>query len=263
MSWHYLQGQEAASWEGSSLDGAPSALLKLIPTPAASCSQDRPMDALNRFPFGMTLRRSTGTDGEEVLTWFLGDSPVRTYRQQEKAQDSTASGLDCGPSLPGSLARCNPPSSGWKTRQCSLFGGLTEFSGTWPRWGTMRDGELFQQPIPALHTSENAAGFWPTPKKVLNMEPCGPRVIEAIRTGVSYRANGTMPEACLARIIWTLYHPERPKGKVNPVFVSWLMGWPISWTSLRPLATGKFRQWLRSHGASSPQDFQRLETRQA
>jgi hypothetical protein len=120
----------------------------------------------------------------------------------------------------------------------------------------MRDGELFQQPIPALHTSENAAGFWPTPKKALNMEPCGPRVIEAIRTGVSYRANGTMPEACLARIIWTLYHPERPKGKVNPVFVSWLMGWPISWTSLRPLATGKFRQWLRSHGASSPQDFQ-------
>ena len=141
MSWHYLQEQEEASWEGNYLDGAPSALLRLIPTPAASCSQDKLTDASNLSPFGMTLRRSTGTDGAEALTWFRGDSPVRTYRQQAKEQDSTASDLDCGPRWPGSLARCSPPLSGWKTRQCSLFGGLTEFSGTWPRWGMMQ-GEL-------------------------------------------------------------------------------------------------------------------------
>jgi len=64
MSWHYLQGQEAASWEGSSLDGAPSALLKLIPTHERSCSQDKLTDASNRSPFGMTLRRSTATKKE-------------------------------------------------------------------------------------------------------------------------------------------------------------------------------------------------------
>ena len=37
MSWHFLQGQEAESWEGTSLDGAPDALLKLMPS-AAPCS---------------------------------------------------------------------------------------------------------------------------------------------------------------------------------------------------------------------------------
>jgi DNA (cytosine-5)-methyltransferase 1 len=38
MSWHFLQEQEAASWEGCCLGGAPSALLRLMPTAAQSCS---------------------------------------------------------------------------------------------------------------------------------------------------------------------------------------------------------------------------------
>jgi DNA (cytosine-5)-methyltransferase 1 len=28
----------------------------------------------------------------------------------------------------------------------------------------------------------------------------------------------------------------------------WLMGWPIGWTGLEPLAMDRFRQWLRLHG---------------
>ena len=38
-------------------------------------------------------------------------------------------------------------------------------------------------------------------------------------------------------------------GRLNPSWVAWLMGWPIGWTDLEPLETGKFQQWLRSHGA--------------
>lgn len=37
-------------------------------------------------------------------------------------------------------------------------------------------------------------------------------------------------------------------GPLNPEWVEWLMGWPIGWTDLQPLATDKFRLWLRSHG---------------
>jgi hypothetical protein len=37
-------------------------------------------------------------------------------------------------------------------------------------------------------------------------------------------------------------------GKLNPPWVEWLMGWPIGWTDLEPLATDKFRQWYDSHG---------------
>jgi hypothetical protein len=40
----------------------------------------------------------------------------------------------------------------------------------------------------------------------------------------------------------------RVGGPLNPTWVEWLMGWPEGWTDLRPLETGKFREWLRSYG---------------
>ena len=35
------------------------------------------------------------------------------------------------------------------------------------------------------------------------------------------------------------YCPELPE---------WVMGWPVGWTELKPLGTGRFQQWLHSHG---------------
>jgi DNA (cytosine-5)-methyltransferase 1 len=29
-------------------------------------------------------------------------------------------------------------------------------------------------------------------------------------------------------------------GKLNPTWVEWLMGWPLEWTDLKPLETGRF-----------------------
>lgn len=37
-------------------------------------------------------------------------------------------------------------------------------------------------------------------------------------------------------------------GSLNPEFVEWLMGWPIGWTALEPLAADKFQQWLEKFG---------------
>lgn len=37
-------------------------------------------------------------------------------------------------------------------------------------------------------------------------------------------------------------------GPLNPDWCEWFMGWPIRWTASAPLETGKFQQWLRSHG---------------
>ena len=31
-------------------------------------------------------------------------------------------------------------------------------------------------------------------------------------------------------------------------FREWMMGWPIGWTELRPLATDRFQEWRRWHG---------------
>lgn len=36
-------------------------------------------------------------------------------------------------------------------------------------------------------------------------------------------------------------------GQLNPEWVEWLMGWPIGWTELKPLAMDRFREWQLQH----------------
>lgn len=49
-----------------------------------------------------------------------------------------------------------------------------------------------------------------------------------------------------------LFEPTSTGGKLNPRWVEWLMGWPIGWTSLEPLETDRFHQWLQKLGGISP-----------
>ena len=42
--------------------------------------------------------------------------------------------------------------------------------------------------------------------------------------------------------------PELHGGRLSPMWVEWLMGWPIGWTDLRVSAMDRFRQWCASHG---------------
>jgi hypothetical protein len=43
-------------------------------------------------------------------------------------------------------------------------------------------------------------------------------------------------------------------GKLNPTWVEWLMGWPLGWTDLKPLAMDKFLSWQQQHGVSSGEE---------
>ena len=40
-------------------------------------------------------------------------------------------------------------------------------------------------------------------------------------------------------------------GKLNPTWVEWLMGWPLEWTDLKPLETGRFPCARQQLGESS------------
>jgi hypothetical protein len=37
-------------------------------------------------------------------------------------------------------------------------------------------------------------------------------------------------------------------GHLNPMWVEWLIGWPLGWTDLRPLETDRFHAWQQQHG---------------
>ena len=240
MSWHFLQGQEEVSSEAICWDGERFVPSKSKTILGVYCSQDSETASCRDSRYGMTLRRLTAPNGEDVLTWFRGDSPVRTYQPPEKAQGWQVADQDCGPRWHGSLARCSPPASGWKTRQCSLFGGLTEFSGTWPRWGMMHDGELFQRDTPGHLINGNDAGFLPTPKASdykVDVNDSG----EYARRTVAAGFQDALP-------FWIKRRWPGRRGVTNLDFVDWLMGWPIGWSALAPLAMDRFQQWRQWHG---------------
>jgi hypothetical protein len=249
MSWHYLQELAVESWEGSCLDGAPDALLRLIPTPGASCWPDSETGSCPDSPSGMTCEPSTASPGADRSMSSAADSPAKTSAQPVAGQVSRASAPASGQKWPESWVKWCPDSSLWKTRQCSLLGGLESFSGTWPRWGMMRGGECWAHITPEHPTSGIEFGSWlatPTAKAnqlspSMRKHPgCRAWWPTAVADDTGHRkkkyAQGGTPLSM------------QIGGQLNPNWVEWLMGWPIGWTDCEPLEMGRFRKWLDLHG---------------
>ena len=163
MSWLFSRALVEAFSEATCSDGAASALSSGTPTPRAYLPPDKTTDFSRPSRFGMTFGPLTDDLGAELLTWFLAASRARTSAPQGGVQDWTANAPACGPKWQGSLARYDRDSRSWKTAQCSLLGDSDEFSETWPKWGTTRDGELFLLPTPALRIGGSESGLWQTP----------------------------------------------------------------------------------------------------
>lgn len=199
MSWLFSQALvEAFSGAGSS-DGEPSAPLSVMPTPHKFWRNDKTMEPSKLSQFGLTCAVLTEDRGAELLMSFLEASRARTSARPARAQGSKVNAPASGLNLLGSLARWDPASSSWKTPQCSLVEGLDEFSETWPRWGSMRNGASWARMMPALPTSESGSGFWPTPCA----SEVGPR-LETLQA-----KDGTEPKLG-ARV-----YRQTPKGLVN------------------------------------------------
>lgn len=231
MSWHCSRALVAEFSAATFLDGAPSALSNTTRMPEAFYWPDKTTEHSRLSRFGMTSEPLTADHGEALLTWFLEGSPARTSASPEMATVWTESAVASGRKWLGLLARYDRDSYSWRTPQCSLVEGLDEYSETWPRWGSMRNGESWQRQTWGPITAENESGLWPTPcardyRGVFRTERGVQRRLESKR-GVPLN--------------------EAVGGLLNPEWVEWLMGWPIGWTELKPLATAKYREWLQQH----------------
>lgn len=237
--WRYSQVPEEASLAESSSDGNASVQLSGNPTPLLYLPPDR-MKAFSRLSrYGMTFRPLTEDHGAALLTWYREASLVRTSAPQERERASPESAAECGSTWRGSLARYDRSTSSWRTAQYSLLGDLTLYSGTWPRWGTMRNGECSERSMPGHLTRENVSGLWPTPTKQdakhREVEPC-------------YK-NGTAKYGAIPLHV-------KVGGELNVDWVEWLMGWPTGWTALVAQETDKFQQWCASHGIPFTNGYQ-------
>ena len=241
--YHYLQGEEERSWLPDCSAGAPSAESRLTRSVGGCCCNDSAMDSWDGFRSGTTSEPSQEPIGQRTLSAPAGHA--RTYQPQERAQESTESGLDYGVRLPGCFATYDRDTHSWKTRQLSLLEGLTKFSGTWPRSGLMLHGECMARAQQELRTAETDGGALPDlPTPTANYYGT---TNNGEKNGKPYKTKGKPS-------LWTMARrgewPDRrlAGGPLSPMWIAWLMGWPIGWTDSEPLATGRFRQWLRLHG---------------
>ena len=286
MSWLFSQALVAAYSEASCSDGEQSAPSNTTPTPQAFLWRDKTTDAWNRFPSGMTCEPLTDDRGEGLLKLFLeGFLALTSVPPSKTRKASRGSKADCGLRWPALLAKWDRDTSSWKTAQCLLLAGLDEFSETWPKWGMMRDGECWELAMPALHTTESASGSWVTPnardwkdspnmatvrKDGKNKVDQTPRQVFQFwrspqardwknASTIAERGGHTLnaPDQALAHF-GGRGERQSPKPETtarsasyNPEFAEWLMAWPIGWTDLKPLETGRWDAWLHSHGVSS------------
>ena len=159
MSWLFSQVLVDQYLGENFLDGQQSVQSSGKPTQQAFLSHDKTISSWSRFPSGMMPGHLTESLGEELLMSYREAFHVPTSQPLEKALESMEKPLECGEKWHGSFAKLDPNSSLWKTHQCSLVGDLDEFLGTWPQWGSMRNGECWERQTLAHLTKETEFGL--------------------------------------------------------------------------------------------------------
>lgn len=285
MSWLYSQALVAEYSAANCSDGAPFAPSNGNHTPQAYLPPDKMTDFSRPSRFGMTFAPLTDDRGEELLTWFRAGFRARTSAPQEKAPGSTASEAGFGEKWRELSVRYDPDTSSWRTHRCLWDEDLSACSLTLPKWGLMRDGVLLERMTLALPTAANDAGLWRTPTVgMLNADRAkdpeytarkeakgqtitladqvkNPRMWptpKAGQCGLSAKTTGrgveksthlTTQVALAEGLIGEDGKVNtQAAGQLNPNWVEWLMGWPLGWTDLKPLATDRCRNAQRQHG---------------
>ena len=105
----------------------------------------------------------------------------------------------------------------WRTCQTFWLRDISQqYLRTYTRHGMMSNGVLWELTMLEPPIVEREFGLWPTPQTL----------------GKNKRNTGTMQD-------WRCSRKWREKAIVreylHPEWVEWLMGWPIKWTSLKPL----------------------------
>ena len=226
MSWLYSQALVEEFSEANSSDGEQFVQSSGNPIQQAYLSQDKMTDFSRLSRFGMTFKPLTESLGEALLMWYLGDSHAKTSRRLALEVVSKGLGQVCGSTWHGSSVKLDQPMLLLKTPLCCLKEDWQPSLKTWPRWGMMQNGECFQQEPLEQTTRGSESGYLPTP------------TCHNAKEG-AYPAEYTRKTPTLATHVG---------GKIHPEFTEWMMGWPLGWTDLKPLATDKFQQWQQKHG---------------
>jgi hypothetical protein len=182
---------------------------------------------------GTSVRPTEETECGSLLPTPTGAGNENSPSMQKWPAHRALAGMLATPTASGSDARnTNRPSARSTKTQLALAATPTASSyGTNQGGAAGRVGKVRHN----LEKSAVLAGMLPTP------------------TTRDWKS-GAASEETHARNSRPLNEVAHRQGVTGGIFIAlreWMMGWPLGWSASEPLATGRFQQWLNSHGSCS------------
>jgi hypothetical protein len=214
------------------------------------------------------------------------DFPAKISQWLAKALGSPEVVLAYGRNTRGSFAIFDLATSLWKTFQRSLVEDLERYSETWPRSGMTQNGIAYQLPTLAPLTGETESGSLPTPSAMSygtnqggaagrvgqirpSLETMARRNLWPTPRAEGHDAGGADPHKSLYTAVrWNtpssshrdlaggsnsrkaaIANGTYISGMLNPMWVEWLMGFPLGHTDLGVWETQLSRKSRKSSDA--------------
>lgn len=192
---------------------------------ARKCLLARQRDGcFERFPIWDDVKTFNGSHWRGSIDIVSGGFPCQDISSAGRGGGLLVRKADYGSKWRELSVRYDLDSCSWKTHRCLWSEDLEPLSVTFPRWGMILDGVLWERITQEPITSETGSGYWPTP------------TAHNAKEG-NYPAERNRKTPTLASLVG---------GKLNPTFVEWLMGWPHDWTNLEPISCAEVLRWKLS-----------------
>ena len=230
-----------------------SAIANKTSTHRAYYSHECEMVLLTLRQSGITSEPSAKNSCLKKLTSSWQDSLAKILAPLAKEEDSKGEEADSSTKSFGSQKSLTQRSSSLKTSQRLDIEGFLKLHGVLPKSGMIVAGLVYQPRTLALRTEEKDGSYWLTPTAT----SIGARSMKALDYRKKFRASigrkslppGNLLEQVLASGDKPCIDMEKPTGisatgKLNPVWVEWLMGFPSRWSEISALEMQLYRYRL-------------------
>jgi len=155
------------------------------------------------------------------------DSHVKTYPLLEKGQDLTVKSPVYGLTMLELLAIYDHDMQSWKMSGSLFDGEWSKFWGVLPKWGIMRNGEIYPLQASGLVIKEKGIGLLPTPRAsdgIAWSRKSKTNVQESIQKCLMRFRDVSLP------LIWMW---NQISARQSIIYTEMMMGYPKGWTDLK------------------------------